>query len=174
MADLSQPAGAILSPDRTYRYRSWRSVTDPDQHTLEDFEQPGRRTVAFILLNPSTADETSDDQTLRRCLGYAERWGYDRVELGNLFAYRATDPADLKSYPEPVGPRNDEHLRAIATDADRIVAAWGNLGDYRGRDREVGELLDVEWSAVHVNATGQPAHPARLPADLDPEPFEPR
>lgn len=178
-ADLDTPQGAILSPDDggpdgrgRYRYRLWRSVTDPNQQTFGTDDD--RRTLAFVLLNPSTADATTDDPTLRRCLGYAERWGYNRVELGNLFAYRATDPADLRAHPKPVGPHNDDHLREIADAADRVVCAWGNDGNYLDRDREVAELLSAyDLFCIRMNDSGQPAHPVREAYTPEPVAFDP-
>jgi hypothetical protein len=55
--------GAVLSDDGVYRYRLWR-IWDDD-----------RAPTAFLMLNPSTADATVDDPTLRRCIAFARRWG---------------------------------------------------------------------------------------------------
>lgn len=49
----------------------------------------------FVGLNPSTADETEDDQTIRRCVGFAMDWGYGGLCMGNLFAIRATKPKNM-------------------------------------------------------------------------------
>src|SRR5581483_9586135 len=82
--------------------------------------------VNFIMLNPSTADAETDDPTIRRCLGFAKAWGYGTLVVTNLFAYRATDPAELAKAGDPVGPDNDTRLWSEAQLSDLVVCAWGN------------------------------------------------
>ena len=104
---------ASFSRCRTYRYvlrRHW------------DF---GHGTVAFIGLNPSTATATEDDPTMRRCIRFAQDWGYAQFIMLNLFAFRATDPRDLVRADEPLGPRNRRTIARIARESDCVVAAWG-------------------------------------------------
>jgi hypothetical protein len=79
----------------------------------------------FIGLNPSTADETIDDPTIRRCVIFAKDWGYGALCMTNLFAFRATDPAIMKAHPEPVGESNDGTLEELALSTVVVVAAWG-------------------------------------------------
>jgi hypothetical protein len=158
----SDASGAIFGEDREYRYRLWR---------VWDGRLPA---VAFVALNPSTADEDENDRTVSTCVRFAREWGYGSVVLGNCFALRATDPAELKRHPDPVGPENDWHLRSIASDADRVVAAWGVHGSHRDRDREVTDLLDVDLFALTTTKDGQPGHPLRKPGGLRPEPWSSR
>ena len=113
---------AELSPCRTYRYtltRRWGAGSY----------------AMFIGLNPSTADETQDDPTIRRCIAFAKAWGHDALVMTNLFAFRATDPADMKRDPEPVGTYNDWMLLTNAHLAGVVVAAWGTNGTFMGRNR---------------------------------------
>lgn len=167
------PDGAILSADGDYRYRLWRTLVHPDQTTLDGDSAADGGTVAFILLNPSTADADTNDPTLRRCIDYADRWDYARLEVGNLFAYRATDPDDLYEADDPVGPENDDHLEAIGTEADRIVVGWGHYGGgFPHRVEAVVELLDVELLALDTTDCGQPRHPLFVDGDVEPEPWE--
>src|SRR6185436_5707784 len=77
--------GAIFSPRRTFRYVLYRGWENHDR-TRE------RSAIAFVGLNPSTADCWNDDPTVRRCVGFAKAWGYCDFYMLNLFAYRATDP----------------------------------------------------------------------------------
>lgn len=147
--------GAVFSDDREYRYRLWRTW---------NVDLP---TAVFIMLNPSTADETEDDQTLRRCIDYAKRWGYGRLEVGNLFARTAKDPSELWSKLDPVGPENDEHLEEILDGNVLPVAAWGAYGDKRGRADEVARRFDVEWFCLGTTHSGQPVHPLRQPSDAE-------
>jgi SagB-type dehydrogenase family enzyme len=65
---------ALFSPCGTFRYRLGRRWA----------EGP---TVGFVLLNPSTPDAEVDDQTVRRCIRFAQRDGYGGLEVVNLFAY---------------------------------------------------------------------------------------
>lgn len=153
--------GAILSDDREYRYRLWRTW---------DVAKP---TVAFIMLNPSTADEREDDPTIRRCLGYAREWGYGKLVVGNLYAVRETDPANLYDYFDPIGPDNDEHLRQIADDAEKLVAAWGANGSINDRGRHVAQMLDADLYALDTTKDGQPVHPLYQPADATLERWSP-
>jgi hypothetical protein len=126
------------------------------------------------MLNPSTADETADDPTVARCTRRARLWGYGGLIVTNLFAYRATDPAGLRSAPDPVGPEGDTAIVAAARDAALVVCAWGNHGAYRGRATAVLALLDgLGVSPHHLALTrrGEPAHPLYLRYGLAPVPM---
>ena len=81
--------------------------------------------MLFVGLNPSTADETNDDPTIRRCIAFAREWGYARLHMANLFAFRATEPRDMMNASDPIGPENDKHLLTLANDSILTVAAWG-------------------------------------------------
>jgi hypothetical protein len=150
-----QFGSADFSSCRTYRYalrRTWN---------------PRGQTVLFILLNPSTADAQLDDPTIRRCIGFARSWGCGGLVVGNLFAFRATNPAVLKSARDPVGPENDQWLRSLATKADLVVAGWGAHGTLRGRDKAVLALIDRP-SVLATTKSGRPRHPLYLRRDLVP------
>jgi len=91
------------------------------------------------MLNPSTADASVDDATIRKVRAYCAAWGYSQVLVVNLFAWRATDPRELKLAMDPIGPENDESLSRAAGDADLVLCAWGTKGGERAK--EVLELL---------------------------------
>jgi len=128
----------------------------------------------FIGLNPSTADETNDDPTVRRCINYARDWGYNGLCMTNLFAYRATDPREMMAVDDPVGWENDDTLWRVAVEAGIVVCAWGNHGKHQNRSYEVLALLRVSHGIpVHIlrlnkGVWPEPAHPLYLPRNLKP------
>ena len=150
---------AEISPCGQYRYRLGR---------LWDESRP---VCLWIMLNPSYADDQEDDRTITLCVGYAKRWGYGSILVGNLFAWRTTYPEKLYQAEDPVGPRNDRRLRAMLTKADLVVCAWGTHRMARGREREVISMLDGRGHALRITRDGHPHHPLRLPATLTPVPY---
>lgn len=154
---------ATFSPCRRYRYTLWR--------TWSGMFQSGKGYAMFVGLNPSTADETVDDPTIRRCIAFAKLWGYDGLCMTNLFAFRATFPNEMLTQSDPVGAENDKHLHEAAVSAGVIVAAWGVLGTHLGRDKEVRTLLpDLHY--LRLTKEGNPAHPLYLPGNLRPRLWE--
>lgn len=132
----------------------------PYRYTLSRMWDATRPQVAFVMLNPSTADAHQDDPTIRRCVGFAKQWGFGRLAVVNLFAYRATRPADLLIADDPVGEDNDAHLLNACRASETIVCAWGNHGAHRGRDAAVCALLeDFPLMCLGLTQRGQPRHP---------------
>lgn len=127
----------------------------------------------FIGLNPSTADATSDDPTLRRCMAFARDWGFGGLVLVNLFAFRATDPKDMKAAADPIGPRNDDRITTEARHAGVVVTAWGAHGRYLNRDIKVMRLLTaagVKMVCLGRTKDGSPRHPLYLPKTAERSP----
>jgi len=154
-------SSAQLSSCKTYRYRLARWWgTEPR--------------VGFLMLNPSKADHVETDKTLETCIRFAKAWGFDGLEIANLFAFRATDPRDMKMASDPVGPENDHHLETFLGEVNQVILAWGNNGLWRGRDKAVLELLRNKglplW-CLKISAQGAPEHPLYKPASLRPIPF---
>jgi hypothetical protein len=159
---------AIFSEDRVYRYTLSRTWFD-FQGVEVAADVP--RYVNFICLNPSTADETKDDPTVRRCVGYAKAWRFDGLVVTNIFAFRSTVPAALyRPSNNPTGPRNDYYIRQVASMAALVVCAWGEHAKLNGRGDAVRKLIrDVcDPHYLRLNASGRPAHPLYLPASLEP------
>lgn len=149
-----------FSPCRKYRYTLWRHWEGGDGYAM------------FIGLNPSTADEVQDDPTVRRCINFAKDWGYSALCMTNIFAFRATDPGDMKAVEDPVGTDNDLSLLYIADHASVVVAAWGVHGVHSNRENEVKRLLGNKLMCLKLTKDGHPAHPLYLPKTLTPIPFE--
>lgn len=146
-------AGAVLSEDGRYRYELWRTW---------DFGE----CVTFVMLNPSTADAFVDDPTIRRCVGFAKLWGFAAVRVLNLFAWRATDPAELLTIDDPIGVDNDAHLRRRAwSSTSPMVAAWGAHPLARERARQVDQAMYVRWSCLGTTVDGSPRHPLYVRKD---------
>lgn len=146
--------GAQISPCGLYRYSLWRKW------------KPGPL-CTFIGLNPSFADATMDDPTIRRCVGFAKAWGYGGLMMLNLFAYRATKPSDMMSAVDPVGPDNDEVLRDSGFNSAIQIAAWGANGRFQERDKAVRAMLP-RLHYLRLTKAGHPGHPLYLPAGLGP------
>lgn len=146
--------GADISSCGRYRYTLWRTWG------------PGE-TCMFVGLNPSTADATVDDPTIRRCIGFAQSWGYGGLMMTNLFAWRATDPRDMLAAEDPVGPGNDQILRCAHMSAAITVAAWGVHGAHQGRDTHVRAMFRHLYY-LRLTKGGHPGHPLYLPANLRP------
>lgn len=125
----------------------------------------------FIGLNPSTADEINDDNTIRRCIDYTKRWGFDAYVMTNLFAYRETDPELMKKAKDPVGPQNDQYLIEVAKNAGIVIACWGNHGAFMDRSAHIKPLIP-NLQCLAVTKSGEPGHPLYLGKKLMPVPFE--
>ena len=167
--------GAFISDDGFYRYRLWR-------HLAPSFDSITGRTVVFVMLNPSTADGFRDDATLRRCVSFAGQWGAERLDVVNLFAYRATDPDDLRRAYEAgrdiVGDENYERLRACVESVDRdrgdrIVCAWGSHPLAADVWSVALDEEDGPFVALRVNEDGSPGHPLYVPRTAKPVPWPP-
>lgn len=152
---------ADLSNCGRYRYSLWRGWGE---------KRSGY--VAFVGLNPSTADAIEDDPTIRRCMGFAARWGYSSMCMINLFAFRATKPADLKKAIDPIGSDNDEFVRKLAGKAGLVVSRWGNQGALLARHLEVGKILG-ETQCLGTTARGHPRHPLYVPYSAKLIPYKP-
>lgn len=155
--------GATFSPCGQYRYKLWR---------IWDASQPA---AVFIMLNPSTADEVTNDPTVERCERRARAMGYGGLRVANIFALRSTDPKALYEHDAPVGADNNEAIIESAAGAGIVVCAWGRHGLHIGRGRTVLEMLrkaGVTPRYLKLNKDGTPAHPLYIGYDVLPKPWE--
>jgi hypothetical protein len=144
------PSTAVYSDCERYRYLLTR-VWEPD----------GRRAL-FIMLNPSTATEVQNDPTVERCERRARALGFGAFRVTNIFAWRATDPRDMRGAADPVGPENDAAIAQSTGWADQIICAWGTHGAHLGRGATVEALLrDTGLPLFHLGLSkaGHPKHP---------------
>lgn len=123
--------------------------------------------VLFVMLNPSTADALQDDRTIGRCISFAKSWGFGRLAVANLFAFRTPSPAELMQAAEPIGPENDNWIEQLSARAALTVAAWGNDGAFRGRASEVAPRLSNPHY-LKLSIKGQTRHPLYIAGDTKP------
>lgn len=163
---------SIFSPCRGYRYSLWRRFQG--ELIWEGVNKQRDGYVMWCALNPSTADENVDDNTLRRCQFFAKQEGFGEMVMTNLFAYRATDPKEMKKQHDPVGVDNDRHLLELAHGAEMVICAWGGNGKFKARDRAVLKLLETKpLYCLRITENGFPEHPLYLPSSLRAIPFKP-
>lgn len=147
---------AILSPCGRYRYsltRQWRAAG---------------QTALWVMLNPSTADATHDDNTIRAITRITQAWGYRGFMVGNVYALRSRNPAALWAVDDPVGPDNARHLHDMAVSAHRIIAAWGAHADRADAD-PIADMLAIYGDVwcLGLNKNGSPKHPLFLRTDTE-------
>lgn len=154
---------AVYSDCERYRYlltRTW---------------DPAGKRALFIMLNPSTATEIQNDPTVERCERRARTLGFGAFRVCNIFAWRDTDPRQMRRAVDPVGPENDAAILQSCPWADQIVAAWGTHGAHLGRGPEVARLLKTTGRPIHVlglTKDGHPKHPLYIGYARQPEPWD--
>ncbi len=152
---------AHISPCGCYRY--W----------LSRVWDESRPCGAWVMLNPSTADATVDDPTIRRIVGFSQSWGWGGAKVFNLFALRSPKPSALTEHSDPIGPENDRHLAGIACDIP-VIAAWGQWGDHLDRAQRVCAMLaaaGAELQCLGMNKGGSPKHPLYVSGLVRPAPY---
>lgn len=166
--------GAVFSPCKNFRYSLWR--------IWEEGDTTGR--CVFIGLNPSTATETDDDPTIRRCINFAKDWGYTSLFMLNAYAFRATNPKDMKKgrrfadspvvTSNPIGVENDESIVEVASQAGIVIAAWGGHCA-KSRAKQVFHLVTKvagqPLRCLGVNDDGSPKHPLYVKGETEPSIF---
>ena len=151
----TEPSGAVFAEGRSHRLYLWRRWNK---------EKPW---VMFIGLNPSTADERLNDPTLRRCIGFAERWGYGGLFMCNVFTLVSTDPKKLNAE-APIAMGANLAMRVIRDRCQDAVAAWGTLITHVRAGEDQVERIKRELSPLYClgkTKGGHPKHPLYLAAD---------
>lgn len=151
-------SGAVFMDDRRHRLYLWR------------WWDIRAGMVMFICLNPSTADEVTADPTVRRCIGFAKRWGYGGMFMCNTFTLVSTDPSGLEADAEPLLRGANLAMRLLRQRSAIAVAAWGNLIErVRAGEAQV-EWIHRELAPLHcfgLSKLGHPRHPLYLPKDAE-------
>jgi len=150
---------AIMSSCDRYRYQLERNWSKRSSRYS---------TVVFIGLNPSTADATQDDPTIRKCIAYAQAWQFKKLLVVNLFAWRATNPNELLTARNPVGKLNDKYVDEAISRSALVVACWGEYGTIMRRSDDLRTRYQRRLMCLNTNQSGEPTHPLYLPATLTP------
>lgn len=164
--DLLQAAERDAIISRCQRFRYW----------LMRRWQSGPR-LLFMMLNPSTADATVDDRTIRRCVGFAHAAGFGSIAVVNLFAFRATKPADLARTGWQIGPDADIYIRSALDGSQAVCVAWGAIGTGNAAEQRVQRVMPMILAAGHepqclrITRSGYPQHPLYLPGDCTLQPY---
>ncbi|WP_420005862.1 DUF1643 domain-containing protein [Arenibacterium sp. LLYu02] len=144
------PSTAVYSDCESYRY------------SLTRIWEPAGKRVMFVMLNPSKATEVQNDPTIERCERRARALGFGGFRATNLFAFRATDPRDMRAATDPEGPQNMAILREGLDWADTVICAWGTHGAHLGQGARVAAELRKTGRALHhlgLSKAGFPKHP---------------
>lgn len=180
----SESGGAVFDMSGNYRYLLWRNSGEdenahqipttnrqrPDDQNLHRNQNQNENTLLLVMLNPNKADESRNDPTIRRCIGFAQSWGFSRLEVVNLFAICAEKPRMLRDFERPIGLHNDEIILQRARLASALVVAWGTHGTLLGRDTEVLSKLKSfgQLKCFGTTKNGMPRHPLYVRADFEP------
>lgn len=169
------PSAAVISECGLYRYTLERRPRPPSAPSLlPNLELRGDRgTLLVVMLNPSTADASQDDATIRSLNRLATAWGYGAFIVLNLYAYRSTDPAALKTVTDPVGPLNDQYLAEYAKLFPDVLVGWGNHAEPQ-RAQQVLDLLQANSARIYTvgrNKNGSPKHPLYTGRSTPQQPF---
>lgn len=145
---------AIISPCGKFRFRLERDVSLYG------------KTYAFFGINPSTADATINDATVRKWIGFVTRWGGWRFIVGNVSPARSTDVKGLATIlvSNDVWQQNIDHIKAIAAEADILVPCWG---DQKKAPRHLAD--DFATVLRVLRATGKPVMTFGLTKDGHPK-----
>ena len=157
---LLSKSTAIYSDCERYRYALTRV-----------WDTSGQR-VLFLMLNPSTATEVQNDPTVERCERRARALGFGSFRVINIFAWRDTDPRNMRAATDPNGPENDAAIKDGVAWADTIVAAWGTHGAHLARGEAVTALLRETGRPIHhlgLTKPGHPKHPLYIRYTQQPE-----
>lgn len=150
-------SGVLFSKDRKHRFKLWRIWDETKPNCL------------FVLHNPSTADETKNDPTIRRCIQFAKSWGFGGVFIGNCFSFRSTDPKGLlgKTFEEIAPIENIRHIQAMAAKCETHILAHGEFAVKVSSPT----VFKGNWHYLKLTKAGNPCHPLYLKGDLVPIAF---
>jgi len=129
------------------------------------------RLALWLMLNPSTADASIDDPTIKRCIQFSISWGFDGLLVGNIYAYRSTYPAELVKVFDPVGSENSNNLYELTCRADQVICAYGNKAKPTDVAKAFESIAHTNVVCLGYNKDGSPKHPLYLAKNTERVPF---
>ena len=153
--------GTAYESTKEYRYLLTRSPAPQ-----------GTGVVTFVMLNPSTADESKNDQTITRCEGHARNWRFGTMHVVNLCPFRSTESDRMLKHetPSDVIEKNLQCIVETVKASDLVVVAWGVKGWRVGTYNRVVKALEEsgkEIQCLRLTKEGHPHHPARIKVSLE-------
>lgn len=149
---------ATFSDCRKYRYILRRHVNFL-----------GGRKFGFFGINPSIADETIDDNTIKKLIQFTILNEGSEFLIGNVFALISTDVNELSRVNNPKGGDNAKHIQEIIEECDVLVPCWGSRNKVpKALYGEVDGLMNVLKSSGKPllcfghTKSGDPKHPLML------------
>lgn len=151
---------AILSEDKEYRYmlsRTWNK---------------NKKIIMFVWLNPSTADDKINDPTITRCINYTKEWWYWWFIMCNLFAYRSTNPNNMKKYKNPIWKDNDKYIELYYNKTEKVICMWWNHWNFMMQSKNFKEKYKEKLFFLEKNKSWEPKHLLYSKSNLKPRKFE--
>lgn len=139
-------SGAKFSDDKKFRLALWRIWED---------DKPK---VMYVGLNPSTANETKNDNTITKLVKASKHNGFGGFFMLNLYSYVTAYPEQLKGNWEIMDGINNKHLLDYSGKADKIVFCWGNFKEAQEKASELKHAFSDAW-CFKQNKNGSPKHP---------------
>ncbi len=131
----------------------------------------GGKILPWIGLNPSKADENENDRTIRRCISFSQKNGYDGLVMLNLFSLVSTKPKAAIANPEHNSPENDFHLKIHLWQNTKAVICWGNsVKNLKGKDLKVLKLIKKPL-CLGINKDSTPKHPLYINRNIKFKPY---
>lgn len=164
---LTGPFGiAVFSEERPsplYRY-----LLEPKIES-----NPNGPVVLFGMCNPSKASHLRSDNTVTRCIGFAEKLKARKLIVVNMCALISTDPDLLYQAKDPAGPENPKWIMEAIAEADILIVGWGALT--KKQRLFFQPSIDVFYDAsrekglhcLGATKTGDPRHPLYLAANTE-------
>jgi hypothetical protein len=160
---INNPNYALFSDDRKHRYE-----------LVREWDKSNQRRSCFIGLNPSTANETDDDPTIRRVIGFAKSWGCGGVYMMNLFTFVTPDPGKLIKDDQWQDNKKRLIIRAMGCYASGgpVIFAWGSFREAVLRGDEIADVLGPIGCCLGNNGDGSPKHPLYIKGNMMPQGYK--
>ena len=144
----------------------------------------GSNPLICIGVNPSTAEPGNLDNTLKSVERIAAKNGFDSFIMFNVYAQRATRPADMDRQMDARLHRENmaafDYILGRCEDTPTVWAAWGSIIETRPYLKDcvldmirVGQKYNARWYTAGARSKkGHPHHPLYLRKDSGLDSFD--